>query len=96
MENIPKNFQELRDQWALKAPTPSEADIRSAQMRDMQANPHNDNYANSKPRRSLAEITSDKAYAFADTALMSQYRSYYLAWLRDSGYKEIWNVYRKA
>ena len=95
METIPENFQELRDQWALKAPTPSEADIRFEQQRDRQANPHNDNYANKKPIRSVAEIISDSAYVFSDTVLTNQYRSYYRDWLRDNGYIEKWNVYKK-
>ncbi len=96
MENIPRNFQELRDQWALKAPTPSEADIRSEQQRDMQANPHNENYHNKKPRRNVAEITSERAYVFADTVLTNQYQSYYTHWLRENGYTEKWNVMKKT
>lgn len=78
------DFQTLRDQWALKAPTPSEAEIRSQQERDRNLNMFNDDH---KPSlRSVAEIHSDLAYKFADEVLHNQYPPAYTKFLNTSGY----------
>lgn len=94
-DTSPQNFQHLRDQWALKA-CPTESDIRHQQSMDQQANPHNDNYANKRPRRSQSEIVSDLAYKYADEVLGAQYGMFYELWLTKSGYVTKWNFLRKG
>lgn len=90
MEEI--QFQTLRDQWALKAPLPDRETILMYMKIDQQANPHNDTYLNKKPRRSEAEIVSDRAYSYADSVLTQQYGLEYQTWLRNNRYKEVWGV----
>lgn len=85
------DFEHLRNELALKFPYPSKDRINMEQGYDMNANPHNDNYANKKPRRSEAEIVSDLAYGFADAFLSKQYTNEYQLWLRENT-REVWGV----
>lgn len=78
------NFKELRDQWALKAPTPNKDLIYSQSEVDRMANPHNDPYPNKRPRRTEAEIICDLAYQFADGVLRHQYGYEYSTWLKNN------------
>ena len=72
-------FDELRDQWALKFPYPSEAHIGAQCRCDLVHNPHNESH---KPKlRTQAEIVSDLAYKFADDVLKQQYGFHYQVWL---------------
>ena len=91
---LSNNFQQLRDAWALKAVV-AEGRIRSQMQIDMQANPHNENYPNKRPRRTEAEIISDLSYEFADNVLGAQYPGLYPTWMRDNGYKLVWGFNRK-
>ena len=91
---LSNSFQQLRDAWALKAVITQ--DRIEAQMRiDMNANPHNDNYPNKRPRREPAVIVSDLSYEFADNVLGAQYPGLYPTWLRANGYKLVWGFNRK-
>lgn len=77
------NFADLRIQWALKH-TPSRESINLQYDMDRQANPHNENYPNKRPRRGEAQIVSDLCYEFADTVLTQQYSWSYREWLRSN------------
>lgn len=87
------NFQELRDQWALKAPMPSKDLINTQAEIDRMANPHNDPYLNKRPRRSETEIICDIVYQFADGILLRQYGNHYSAWLRQNC-EEKWGYFK--
>lgn len=89
---ITLNFQKLRDEWALKAPVLSTIKMDFEYRRDMNANPHGENYPNKKPRRDKDEIVSDCAYTFADNVLNKQYPYGYKKWMKETGYEEIWGV----
>jgi hypothetical protein len=88
------DFQNLRDQWALKAPLPTKDRVALQLNLDRNANPHNDPYHNKKPRRSETQIVSDLAYTFADEVLIQQYGTRYTLWLKDHFYEEKWGVIR--
>ncbi len=95
MMNPKPEFQRLRDEWALKAPLPSDHEMQMEQQRDRQANPHNDPYHNKKPLRDRSTVIGDLAYNFADQILENQYGSYYRDWLRTAGYSEKWGTFKK-
>lgn len=84
------DFQKLRDAWALRSPVPSKEDMDYEFRKDQMLNPHNEPYHNKKPRREAAQIHSDRAYAFADTALKQQYGRYYVEWLESFYVKDQW------
>lgn len=90
--NTEIDFQRLRDEWALKSPLPTENQLDMERRLDRGLNPHNDSY---KPEiRSDAQITSDRAYTFADDVLAAQYGREYTKWLADHGFhrdrREVW------
>lgn len=76
------DFEKLRNELALKCPYPSKDRLDMEFRADMNANPHNDNYQNKKPRRGEAEIVSDISYAFADSFLLKQYTQEYQMWMQ--------------
>ena len=88
------NFQMLRDQLAVSS-TISNDDIRMQQNIDMNANPHNENYANKRPRRDRAEIESDLMYRRADKILSTQYGDQYVKWLKENGFVSKWDFTRR-
>lgn len=90
--NSQPDFQTLRDQWALRSPSPCQISLQTQAQMDRNANPHNEPYHNVKPRRSEAEICSDIAYQFADSVLRKQYGGQYNSWLEDSGYVDHWGT----
>lgn len=90
------DFQNLRDQWALKAPTLAKESIQMEYQMDRNLNPHNEPYLNKKPLRSEAEIVSDRAYTFADAVLAKQYPVEYKDWLEENGYFTKWGVVVKT
>lgn len=81
------DFQRLRDEWALKVPVPTKAEIEHQQAIDRNANPHNDNYPNKRPIRSVAQIICDVCYTQADNILRRQYPNEYSVWLEREGYR---------
>lgn len=89
------DFQTLRDQWAVKAPTPSTEEVEMQASIDRSANPHNEPYHNKRPRRSTREIHSDLAYRYADVVLHTQYGAPYKNWLMANGYEKRWDFWRK-
>jgi hypothetical protein len=72
---------DMRNAWALRAPIPTDDDIRREQELDRAANPHNEPYQNKRPRRGRTEIISDRMYGFADEALLRQHGKPYREWL---------------
>lgn len=50
------DFQTLRDQWAVKAPTPSTEEVEMQASIDRSANPHNEPYHNNRPLHLEARV----------------------------------------
>ena len=63
----PASGMSLRDYFAIRAPQPTEAQVKYEAERDRVANPHGDSY---KPhRRSILEIECGLRYVWADAML---------------------------
>jgi len=75
------DFQNLRDQWALKWPY-SESSVAMQRQADRNANPHNDGPPK-RPIREDSQIISDLSYRFADEVLKQQYGIVYIHWWDD-------------
>lgn len=79
--NLNENFEKLRIETALKAVVTNDQ-ISLDQRSDHNLNPHNDSY---KPKnRSIAEISSDRSFAFADEFLLQQFGTVYRVWLQSN------------
>lgn len=89
------DFQMLRDQLAVSSVISGD-DIKTQQLVDQQANPHNEPYHNKRPRRDRAEIESDLMYRRADKILRTQYGDQYTKWLSSNGFVVKWDFIRRA
>ena len=92
--NNEMDFAKLRNDWALKSVVPKDR-LDMERQADYNANPHNDSYANKRPRRSDSEIISDVSFSNADAVLARQYGKTYTYWLasvaRQDHFTQVWH-----